>query len=107
MSLLQSVDHSADGRRGGKGQEATSLDAKVTSYQNPFAATYPQLRLKSEEKPREGRDVSHTEDSYSYQTPTYLTTRGSVEKGELKPGGARAVPEDACGACWVRVGRAP
>eukprot|EP00984_Skeletonema_dohrnii_P024112 scaffold13207_cov111-Skeletonema_dohrnii-CCMP3373.AAC.2 len=35
-----------------------------------------------------------------------LETRGSsVEKGELKPGGARAVPEDACGACWVRVGR--
>eukprot|EP00985_Skeletonema_marinoi_P032525 scaffold39165_cov180-Skeletonema_marinoi.AAC.3 len=32
-------------------------------------------------------------------------TRGSVEKGELKPGGARAVPEDARGACWVRVGR--
>eukprot|EP00985_Skeletonema_marinoi_P006599 scaffold2855_cov172-Skeletonema_marinoi.AAC.1 len=32
-------------------------------------------------------------------------TRGSVEKGELKPGGALAVPEDACGACWVRVGR--
>eukprot|EP00985_Skeletonema_marinoi_P006009 scaffold2603_cov168-Skeletonema_marinoi.AAC.1 len=36
---------------------------------------------------------------------SYVKTRGSVEKGELKPGGARAVPEDACGACWVRVGR--
>eukprot|EP00985_Skeletonema_marinoi_P027024 scaffold21542_cov129-Skeletonema_marinoi.AAC.1 len=34
-----------------------------------------------------------------------IFTRGSVEKGELKPGGARAEPEDACGACWVRVGR--
>eukprot|EP00985_Skeletonema_marinoi_P000354 scaffold126_cov142-Skeletonema_marinoi.AAC.10 len=38
------------------------------------------------------------------RSPAYHT-RGSVEKGELKPGGARAVPEDACGACWVRVGR--
>ena len=28
-----------------------------------------------------------------------------VEKGELKPGGARAGPEDACGACWAGIGR--
>ncbi len=29
----------------------------------------------------------------------------SVEKEEFKPGGARAGPEDACAACWVRTGR--
>ncbi len=29
----------------------------------------------------------------------------SVEKEEFKPGGARAGPEDACGACWVQTGR--
>ena len=28
-----------------------------------------------------------------------------VEKGEFKPGGARVGPEDACWACWVRMGR--
>eukprot|EP00984_Skeletonema_dohrnii_P012539 scaffold5101_cov224-Skeletonema_dohrnii-CCMP3373.AAC.2 len=39
-----------------------------------------------------------------YSASTY-NTRGTVEKGELKPGGARAVPEDARGACWVQVGR--
>eukprot|EP00985_Skeletonema_marinoi_P001406 scaffold568_cov93-Skeletonema_marinoi.AAC.4 len=33
-------------------------------------------------------------------------TRGSVEKGELKPGGARAVPEDALlGTGWSPRGR--
>ena len=29
----------------------------------------------------------------------------SVEKEEFKPGGARAGPEDACAARWVRTGR--
>ncbi len=29
----------------------------------------------------------------------------SVEEEEFKPGGARAGPEHACGACWVRTGR--
>eukprot|EP00984_Skeletonema_dohrnii_P022108 scaffold11221_cov144-Skeletonema_dohrnii-CCMP3373.AAC.3 len=36
---------------------------------------------------------------------TAAAAAAETEKGELKPGGARAVPEDACGACWVRVGR--
>ncbi len=29
----------------------------------------------------------------------------SVEEGEFKPGGTRVGPGDACGACWVRIGR--
>eukprot|EP00985_Skeletonema_marinoi_P002443 scaffold1019_cov97-Skeletonema_marinoi.AAC.21 len=43
----------------------------------------------------------------SSRQPRAEETRGSVEKGELKPGGARAVPEDARarGVCLVRVGR--
>eukprot|EP00985_Skeletonema_marinoi_P007574 scaffold3335_cov139-Skeletonema_marinoi.AAC.3 len=74
-------------------------DGRLTAEGKALFSLSPSSLLLCGRAPPRQTTNTHTRREYVDET------RGSVERGELKPGGARAVPEDACGACWERGSR--